>query len=73
MARRPRVPHTLPLLPGLRWQGKLQILGRDDHGGYIVGFDAEDPGAHPNERHVYDQKALTAKQLKDWTGWEEPR
>jgi hypothetical protein len=64
------LPLILPLLPGLRWKGKLKILCKQD-GRYVVGFDAIAPHAHTNERYVTDQVALTAKQLKDWTGWTE--
>lgn len=63
---------TLKLLPNLRWKGKLHVLSKQECGGYLVGFDAVAPDAHPQERYVYDQTVLTAKQLKDWTGWEDP-
>lgn len=68
---RGRVPHELKLLPGLKWRGKLRIVAREPDGRYVVGFDAEDPKADPQERYVYDRTVLTAQQLKAWTGWEE--
>ncbi len=64
-----RVPFDLPLLPGLRWAGKLRVLSREADGRYAVAFDAEDARADLQERFVYDRAILTAKQLKDWTGF----
>lgn len=65
-----RLPHTLDLLPGLRWQGKLKILDKiGDH--YCVAFDAVDADSSLNERIVYDRTVLSAELLKAWTGWSE--
>ena len=64
-----KLPHKLKLLPGLRWSGQLTVLEQVG-AGYAVAFDAVDARADPQERHVYDRAVLTAKQLKDWTGWE---
>lgn len=64
-----KMPNKLKLLPGLRWKGELQILEKRK-GGYCVGFNAEgmDSG---QKQYIYDRTVLTAKQLKDWTGWSE--
>lgn len=64
-----KFPMTVPLLPGLRWQGKMRIVGPHDDG-YAVEFDAEAPKADPLERFVFDHAVLTAKQVCDWTGIE---
>jgi len=71
----PRFPLTLPLLPGLRWKGKLKVSARCQDG-YPVAFDAEINRPEPEvrnhpERYIFDRTVLTAKQLKDWTGWSE--
>jgi hypothetical protein len=63
-------PLKLDLPPGLRWRGKLTVTARAVDG-YAVEFNAESPKADPQERYVYDRAVLTAKQLKDWTGWSE--
>ena len=64
---RPLLPRELPLLPGLRWSGKIAIISRQPNG-YAVAFDAYSDGA---KEYVFDRTILTAKQLKDWTGWQE--
>lgn len=53
----------LNLLPGLRWKGFLKIL-EERKGGYVVQFTAQS-----TTEWIYDHTVLTAKQLKDWTGW----
>ena len=67
----------IPLLPGLRWKGSLTILKRIERDGerlFVVAFDAEvvNPTPHSLERFVFDHATLTAKQLADWTGHEDP-
>ena len=62
------IPRTLPLLPGLKWTGKLTILSSDGDS-YVVQFDAEIIDPRVEFRHVYDRTVLTAMQLHDWTGW----
>lgn len=69
MKRRSSLPLTLPLLPGLRWTGALRVTRFEADGSACVEFDAEEPNADPQERYVFDRAVLTAKQLKDWTGW----
>ena len=64
-------PNKLALLPGLRWEGSLRIISKEPNGDYAVEFDAVAPKADTQERYVFDRTVLTAKQLKDWTGWEE--
>jgi hypothetical protein len=57
--------NKLDLLPGLKWKGYLKILEvRKD--GYVVQFTAQGSAGW-----VYDHAVLTAKQLKNWTGWSE--
>jgi hypothetical protein len=69
MTKAKRLPHTLKLLPGLRWTGSLTILGRHERG-FVVGFNAE--GIDSGEKqYIYDRAVLTPQQLKDWTGWSE--
>lgn len=65
-----RPTNKLALLPGLRWEGSLTVMSKEPTG-YAVEFDAVAPQADPQERHVFDRAVLTAKQLKDWTGFEE--
>lgn len=64
-----RLPRTLKLLPGLKWEGKLTIIDRRPDG-VTVQFDAESPKADPQERFVYDRTFLTLAELKAWTGVE---
>jgi len=61
-----------PLLPGLKWRGKLRVTGVDSDG-VAVQFDAEAPLAPPTERYVYDCAVLTLQQFRDWTGAEPPK
>lgn len=56
-------PSKLDLLPGLRWKGFLKILEVRKEG-YVVQFTAQS-----TTEWIYDHTVLTAKQLKDWTGW----
>lgn len=67
MAKAEKIPNKLKLLPGLRWSGELKILA-ERRDGYTVQFNAQgiDSGA---VQYIYDRTVLTAKQLKDWTGW----
>ena len=60
-----------PLLPGLRWRGKLRVLGVDARG-VAVEFDAVDPQG-VNERYVFDRAVLSHAQFRDWTGQEAPK
>lgn len=65
--------HVLPLLPGLRWKGKLTVeapnLGkRGKPDGWLVQWDAEETSPEIQARFIYDRAILTAKQIKDWTG-----
>ncbi len=60
------LPIVIPLLPGLRWIGKLKVESKED-GGYQVQFDAEDPKS-TNERFIFDRTVLTPTQVFDWTG-----
>lgn len=60
-----QVGKTYPLLPGLRWSGKLKIVAIDP-GGYVVGWDARDK----NGTYIYDRAVLTAAQIQEWTGIE---
>lgn len=62
-------PHKLRLLPGLKWQGHLIIIASVPDG-YAVQFDATgiDSGM---KQHIYDRAVLSARQLKDWTGYRE--
>lgn len=64
-----RIPHKLELLPGLRWKGSLSVVQRDGKK-FVVQFNAQgiDSGA---VQYIYDRTVLTAKQMKDWTGWSE--
>jgi hypothetical protein len=61
------VRRVLTLLPGLRWTGKLVVLGAHADG-WLVDFDAEDPSASADYRHVLDRAVLSTKQVRDWTG-----
>jgi hypothetical protein len=70
MKRPKRLPVTVPLLPGLRWRGKLTILSREPDG-YAVAFDAVIVDTSVRERFVFDRTVLTAAQLEAWTGWRE--
>lgn len=60
-----RFPFELAILPGLRLTGKLKLLGKEP-AGYSVAFNAKS-----KTEYVYDRAVLSAKQVKDWTGWEE--
>jgi len=64
-----RLPLTLPLLPGLRWRGKLRVMRLGKDGSADVEFDAEIVHPDVQDRFVFDRTTLTAKQLADWTGW----
>ena len=61
---------TYPLLPGLRWRGKLRVLSVDSDG-IAVEFDAIDYTA-TTERYVFDRAVLSPQQFRDWTGAEAP-
>ena len=69
MSERPR--RTFPLLPGLRWSGKLRVLDVSAVG-VAVEFDATDTTSTV-ERWVFDRATLTPKQFRDWTGQEPER
>lgn len=63
-----RIPVNLPLLPGLRWSGKLRVESRID-GDFVIAFDAEVVGAVEGDaRFVYDRALFTPAQLLAWTG-----
>jgi hypothetical protein len=61
--RKEESPGKLDLLPGLKWKGYLKIL-EERKDGYVVQFTAQSAS-----EWIYDHTVLTAKQLKDWTGW----
>lgn len=59
----------LKLLDGLKWRGHLTVIAKLDDGRYLVDFDAN--ANYPTaEGWIGDRASLTAKQLKDWTGYE---
>ena len=76
MKKADRFPRTLPLKPGLRWKGELNLMSDKPtaDGRYAVEFNAEvakpQPGA--TENFIFDHALLTPKQLEDWTGWKAP-
>jgi len=71
-SQRRKLPRKLKLLPGLRWRGQLTIMSIEPSG-YAVAFDAEATDPEVISRFIFDRAVLTAKQIKDWTGWEEQR
>lgn len=57
----------LPLLPGLRWTGKLTVIGVEP-AGYTVQWDARDTDPRNQSPVIYDRTVLSAMQLEMWTG-----
>lgn len=62
-----KLPVTLPILPGLRWAGKLKVETKVA-GGYQCQFDAEDLRKDVKNPYIYDRYVLTTSQIHDWTG-----
>jgi hypothetical protein len=68
MAGKKLLGKRLPLLPGLKWKGELQVIAMDG-ARYIVAFNAEVVNPRPGEPTiVYDHASLTKTQLRAWTG-----
>lgn len=65
-----RLPLTLDLLPGLRWQGKVKVWPKEN-GQYLCEFNAFAPKAEQGACYIMDVGRLTPEQLKDWTGFSE--
>lgn len=64
-------PIWLRLREGLRWSGRMKVIGPEP-AGYTVHWDAVEVQRDGSHRFIYDCCVMSAKQIKDWTGWEAP-